>query len=161
MQPTKGRVLASLVPVEVPVVSNAAVVPASSRNTTCPPILTYAIRIRVLQFVNEPRLYLSATASEHTTAGEIAALQQEAGAHGCIACRIRSGAGPCCRDICAGDLGVAAARSVAFPPTHRAQPDVRCPADSGIANKAIDGAVAQYVLPLVPALLSDEDPMPL
>ncbi|PSC68021.1 serine threonine-kinase ULK4 isoform B [Micractinium conductrix] len=55
----------------------------------------------VLQFVNEPRLYLSATASEHTTA------------------------------------------------------------DSGIANKAIDGAVAQYVLPLVPALLSDEDPMPL
>ena len=35
------------------------------------------------------------------------------------------------------------------------------PADSGIANKLIDAAVAQYVLPLMPALFADEDPMPL
>ncbi|KAL4419367.1 hypothetical protein ABPG75_005869, partial [Micractinium tetrahymenae] len=55
----------------------------------------------VLQFVNEPRLYISAHASEHTTA------------------------------------------------------------DSGIANKLIDAAVQQYVLPLVPALFADEEPMPL
>ncbi|EFN50873.1 hypothetical protein CHLNCDRAFT_141668 [Chlorella variabilis] len=52
-------------------------------------------------FVNEPRLYISATESEHTTA------------------------------------------------------------DSGIANQLIDAAVAQYVLPLMPALFADEDPMPL
>jgi len=35
------------------------------------------------------------------------------------------------------------------------------PADSGIANKLIDAAVSQYVLPLMPALFADEDPMPL
>lgn len=34
-------------------------------------------------------------------------------------------------------------------------------ADSGIANSLIDTAVAQYVLPLMPALFADEDPMPL
>lgn len=51
--------------------------------------------------MNEPRLYISAHASEHTTA------------------------------------------------------------DSGIANKMIDAAVQQYVLPLVPALFADEEPMPL
>ncbi|PRW59606.1 kinase [Chlorella sorokiniana] len=55
----------------------------------------------VLQFVNEPRLYLSPIASEHTAA------------------------------------------------------------DSGIANRQIDAAVGQYVLPLMPALFEDEDPMPL
>lgn len=53
------------------------------------------------QYVNEPRLYLSPSTSEHTAT------------------------------------------------------------DSGIATRQIDGAVGQYVLPLMPALFQDEDPMPL
>ena len=32
---------------------------------------------------------------------------------------------------------------------------------SGLATAAVDAAVARHVLPLMPALLEDEDPMPL
>jgi hypothetical protein len=45
--------------------------------------------------------------------------------------------------------------------TSAAQMYVALGVDSGIANGLIDTAVAQYVLPLMPALFADEDPMPL
>jgi len=44
-------------------------------------------------------------------------------------------------------------QAASFSPSSRA--------DSGIANRQIDAAVGQYVLPLMPALFEDEDPMPL
>ena len=42
-----------------------------------------------------------------------------------------------------------------------ASPPLPHHAGLGAANELIDAAVSQYVLPLTPALLADEDPMPL
>lgn len=126
---------------------------------TCPPL-------PLDQFVNEPRLYLSASASEHTTAESGIANRQARGRAGLG----WAGGPPGCAAaaavtqdamVCVAAHAPLAASQPAKPTkpaaTHPPNP-VCLPASHA---KQIDAAVGQYVLPLMPALFADEDPMPL
>ena len=109
--------------------------------------------------MSEPRLYLSAAVSEHTTAGgRVGAPRSTTVNHlpRIAICKPTPTSTHNTRTAIA--LGHPSATFTPILPPLARPP---LPADSGIANKLIDAAVAQYVLPLMPALFADEDPMPL
>lgn len=131
---------------------------ASGSSAACPLTPSMLLNARPPQFVNEPRLYLSPVASEHTTAGVRRERGERLGASLSLPAPIPAAA-------CRCEPLPACTLSSMPSSTEPCHPCLQLPpassADSGIANRQIDVAVGQYVLPLMPALFEDEDPMPL